>query len=275
MLSCQRVLHASTDISAKVNDYRALNYTFAYTSGQYLYVGSEVPFNNLWFDLSSNVNAAAAAASVDLWWSNAWTAAVDVFDETKVGSASLGQSGRISWSPSLTSGWDREQDSADVTGLSGTAIYYFYWARFSWSASLTGTTELKYLGQKFAGDSELESFYPDLANSDLKTSFEAGKTTWDEQHFMAAEAIARDLIARKLIASRGAILDWARLTEAACHKAAEIVYRGLGVAYEPHRLGAARDYAKAMNGDFFRVDLNADGRLDPSEKNVSVSYLSR
>jgi len=274
MLSIQRVLHGTTDLSAAVNDYRAATAAFAYTTGGYLYVASEAPFNALFFDIGS-ANAAVAALTVELWWSNGWYAAVDVVDETKVGSASLGQSGRVTFSPNRLYGWQIEADSANVTGLSSTAIYDMYWARLSWSANLTGSTTLKYVGQKFASDTELSSFYPELSNAALMESFEAGKTSWDEQHFMAAEFIARDLIARKVIASRAALLDWSRLTEAACHKAAEIIYRPFGDAYETRRAAAARDYKAAMNGDFFRADLNANGRLEPAEKSFSVGWMTR
>lgn len=275
MLSTQRVLHGTTDISTRMNDYRAGSYVFAYTTGGYLYVGSEAPFNSLYFDVEA-ANAVAASMTVELWDGNSWVAAVDVQDETKgSGTASLSQSGRVQFTPDREQSWTWEPDSADVTGLTTTKIYDMYWARLSWSANLTGTTELNYIGQKFAGDEELSSFYPDLANSALKTSFEAGKTTWDEQHFMAAEQIARDLIARRVIRSRGQLVDWSRLTEAACHKAAEIIYRPLGIAVEPRRAGAARDYSKAMSGDFFRVDLTGDGRLDEAEKHVSQIWATR
>ena len=277
MLTTQRVLHGTTDISAKVNDFRSGAYVFAYTSGQYLYVGSEMPFNHLWFQLTSGtLNAVAASVSVDLWWNLTWTPAVDVIDETvdaATGTKPLAVSGRVTWACDIEKGWQRELKSADVTGLSGTNIYNLYWARLSWSQTLTGTLSLDHVGQKFAGDTELYSFYPALNNSGLKTRFAAGKTTWDEQHFAAAEAIARELIGRRLIFSRSQIFDWSRLQVPAVHKAAQLIFAGCGAPMAADYAQASKAYEAAMNQDCFRVSHGE--HLTDRDKRDSVTWGSR
>ncbi len=272
MRSIQRVLHQASDVSEAVNDFRTGAAAFAYTAGEYLYVGAEVPFNQLWIE-PGTANAAAAAVAVEVWWANAWVSVVDLVDGTRVSSAPLAQAGRVQWALNISKGWDREQESARVTGLSGTNIYWMYWLRMSWSASLSAT--LKYVGQRFSADTDLYGYYPDLNNAALKTSFAAGKTDWVEQAYMSAEIIARDLIGRKIIMARGQIFDHARMLEPSVHKTAELIYRGLGQAFEPNRLAAARDYAASMNRDFFRVDANADGHLEPRDKRMSTSYMTR
>jgi len=269
------VLHDATDLSLAVNDYRADEAAFAYADGDYLYIASEVPFNNLWFE-TGTVNAIATTVSVEVFFGQTWYDVVDIVDQTLLSGASLGQSGRISWTLNRLYGWDLVQDPNLYVGLGVTLpIYWMYWARLSWSASMTAETALKYIGQKFSGDSELTGAYPDLANANLKTLFQSGKTTWDEQSFMAAETIVRELVGRKIIRSRGQIFDWARLTEPSIHKTAEIIYRGLGSNHETRRQAAASDFSKAMNRDFFRVDADLDGRLDPCDKWRSQTFMTR
>jgi len=266
----QRVLHHTLDISEFVNDFRTGTQTFAYTAGQYLYVGSIVPFNNLWFEVGV-ANDLAATLSVSMWFGQEWTPAVDLYD----GTSGLFSTGRVVWNTDLDKGWNIEQRSSQVTGLAGTNIFNMYWARFSWSVSIKATTSLKYLGQKFANDDILGSYYPDLTLSSLKEQFESGKTNWDEQHYMSAELIVMDLKKRGVIFGRGQILDYSLLESASCHKLAEIVYTSFGPSYFEQRAEAAKYYEKQMTLPFKTVDHNLDGRLDPLERILSTRFMTR
>jgi hypothetical protein len=277
MFSIQRVLHGTTDISQTINDFRTGAYTFAYQAGQYLYLGSEKPFNNLYFEVGT-ANDQASVASVDIFWGVAWHAAVDVIDDTAAAGASLAESGRISWSTDIFKGWDLIDRPAQYSALGVTAeIYWMYWARLKWSADLNASTTLKYLGQKFSDDTALFSYYPDLKSSDVMTAYGAGaaKSDWNEQAYMAAEIIIRELMAKKIILARGQIFDWTRFLEPSCHKVAELVYRGLGSAFDARREAAAKDYKAAMNRDFFRVDVDQDGQLSPRDKAYSQTFMTR
>lgn len=266
----QRVLHQTADISELVNDFRTGQYTFAYTLGQYLYIGSIVPFNNFWVEIGT-ANDVAATVSVDIWFGKEWKSAVDVYD----GSQALFQTGRITWNTDIDYGWDPERRSSDVTGLSGTNIYDMYWARFSWNQTLKATTVIKYIGQKFANDDVLASYYPDLTLSSLKEQFETGKTTWDEQHYMAAQHIVMDMKKRGIIFGRGQILDYSLLEAAACHKLAEIVYTSFGPSYFEQRAEASKYYEKNIQLPFMTVDKNLDGRLEPVERVISTRFMTR
>ncbi len=267
----QRVFHASTDISAKVNDFRAGVHTFSYTSGQYLYIGSVLPLNNLWFEIGT-ANDVAATLSIDIWYGGAWVSAVDIMDET----SGLFTTGRISWNTDIGKSWDREAESRNVTGLPASSrIFDMYWMRMSWNVTLKATTTLKYIGQKFSIDSVLESIYPDLRTADIKTAFATDKTTWDEQHYIAAEEIIGDLKQKDIIVSREQIMDYKLFEKASCHKIAEIVYRSFGQPYFEQLAEAKKDYSKAMAIKFPNVDLNADGKLDDAEKRMNISFLTR
>ncbi len=266
----QRVLHEATDISERVNDYRTGTYTFPYETDEYLYVGSIFPFNNLFFELGT-LNIVAASVSIDIWFGNAWVPAVDILDQT----SGLTASGRIQWNTDDLKGWDLEQRSEEVTGLTGSVIYNMYWARFSWSAALTASTSIKYIGQKFANDDILQSFYPDLGLSNIKTAFESGKTTWDEQHYMAAEHIIRDLKKRNIIKSRSQLLDHSLFVDASCHKVASIIYQAFGTPYFEQLQMADKKYSESINLRFFNLDVNADGSLEPVERGLSQAFMRR
>lgn len=268
----QRVLHGTDDISDLVNDYRSGAYVFPYEIGQYLYIGSILPFNNLWIEIGI-ANAIPAAVTPQIWWggSDGWVNAVDILDQT----VGLTLSGRLQWNTDIDKGWQTEQRAKDVTGLESISIYNMYWMRFAWNVNLTPTMTLKYIGQKFSNDSVLASFYPDLCLSDTMNAFKVGKTSWEEQHYMAAEHIIRDLKKRDIIKSRGQLLDYSLFIDAACHKVAEIAYASFGQPYFDQYQAAGKRYSEALNIKFFNTDKNADGRLDPVERSFKTDFVTR
>lgn len=271
MILDQRVLYGTTDISHEVNDYRAEHADFPYNTGQYLYIGSVLPFNNLWFEMGTPNNV-TASVSVNIWFGNTWVPAVDVIDQTN----GLKNSGRIQWNTDLNKGWDLQQYSKDVTGFSATsAIYNMYWLRMSWSANLHANSRINYIGQKFSDDTVLYSFYPDLNNTTVQSSFASGKTDWTEQHYMAAEHIVRDLRKNGIIITRGQILDYSLLVDASCHKVAEIIYQAFGEPYFEQLKAARSAYKEASQIKFFNVDRSGNGRLDDVERCYSTSFVTR
>jgi hypothetical protein len=266
----QRVIYNATDISTDTDDFRSGVANFNYATGQYLYVGAALPFNNLWIEMDT-VNAIAAVPTIEMWYDGQWTPAVDVIDQT----AGLTATGRIQWNTDIDKGWNIEQKSSNVTGLSAFEIYNFYWLRLSWSATMTIGTKIAYIGQKFSTDSILRSFYPDLLLANVLDSYKTGKTNWNEQHFMAAEHIVRDLKKRGIIKARGQLLDYALFADASCNKVAEIVYTAFGIPYADAKKDAREKYDENLNITFYSVDQNADGRLDPEEKRISTNFGTR
>ena len=271
----QRVIHGTTDYSREVNDWRTGSKAFAYTSGGYLYIGSDVPFNNLYIDLGTTKNAVSAVVSAQMWWAQAWTDAVDVIDETLVSGVSLAQSGRITFRPSDLKGWDSIPRTNDVSALSTYSIYDFYWARLSWNATLTSTTDLKYIGQKFSEDGDLFVYYPDLNSTALLTAHASGKTNWNDQHFAAAEVIIRSLMSKNIVWSKGQILDASRFVEASIHKTAEIIYSSFGSAYANNKTAAAESYKSAINMGRFAIDLVGEAKLEKDVKRNHTMWQTR
>jgi len=268
-----------SDLTKALDDPYATNATIAVVAAEdYLYLGSYFPFNHRFFQVSS-ANAAASIVSVENWWSSAWHACVDVIDETKVSSATLGQSGNISWVPNRLKGWDRldtNDPGGGITGLTTLAIYDLYWVRISFSANLTGSTALSYLGHKFASDNDILGEYPDLMRTGVLTSFATGKQNWNEQHFAAADYIIKDLQSAKILYSKDQILEPEIFRKAAIHKVAEIIMNSFGKDYEELKKEAARNYHKARHIPNLAIDTNSTGKIESSElKDSQIGWLSR
>ena len=266
------------DLTIDLNDFRNNEQVFSYSTGDYLYIGSEAPFSFRYFDLGV-LNTAPAEITVEYWRGNdTWHPAVDVLDETE----GFTKSGYISWKTDRNSdSWTREQDSFDVTGLTGTVIYNMFWLRISFDVDLDVTTEIDTINFKFSDDDQLYGRYPDLNNQLIKDNFERGfpsgtKTDWNEQHYIAAEAIVRDIKKKNYAFSGDQIIDFELFEEAGQHKAAELIYGAMGgEGYEMNRKRAREYYNDAMNQGFMRLDQNMNARLDCGEKQVRQVNLQR
>lgn len=267
-LITQRVLHGTTDVSVAVGDYRVGSYAITYTAGQYLYVGTCCPFNNLWFDLSTVASSSAGTPTIKVWYNQAWADVVDIVDQT----SGMTESGRISWALEYYGGWCVEQLSTTV-GLTGTAIYNRYWMRINWPSSYTA--KIGYIGQKFSTDDTMNTIYPDLMRPEIINGFKQGKTDWDRQHFMASESIIRDLRKRNVISFGQQLLDWSVFDEASAHKVAEIVYYAFGAPYATNVLDSQKRYQKEMDSKHFVVDTNMDGHAQPEKLVRPTGYMTR
>lgn len=270
MFQDQRVIYQTQDLSKDVNDFRSGSSTVAYTTGQYIYIGSIMPFNNLWFELDT-ANSNTATVSIQIWYGNEWQNAVDIIDETN----GLNNTGRLSWNTDRLKSWDIEQDSDDVDGLETKEIYDKFWLRLSWNANFSASTSISYIGQKFSDDQQLYSFYPDFNKNNVLEGFATGKTSWDEQHFMAAEFIVADLKNRGIIRSRSQLMDYSIFNRASCRRVAVLIYTAFGSGYLDQLEKAEKDYMRAMDLNLFQVDKSGDGSLQPTEQAHSSWYGTR
>lgn len=239
-----------------------------------LYLGSELPFNHRWFELSV-ASDTASTVSAKVWGGNTWNAVAETIDLTKVAGVSLAQSGIIYFSRDRLKVWDYAQTTEDIPALSSLKIYNLFWLELKWSANWKTTTALKYIGHKFSSDEDLESEYPTLGLSSRKTAFKSGKTDWNEQHFAAAEYVIQDLIKRNAAQSRSQIMDWRAPRFAALHKTAQIIFNAFGEDYKDDALRASIAYQGAMKMGRFDIDQNADGRLDGPERETMTRFLTR
>lgn len=265
------------DISAELNDFtRGSKVLPIVAADDKIYIGSELPFNHKYFDVSV-VNDVASVITVEIWTGSGWETAVDLKDETaSAAGVTLSQSGMISFARDIDkNGWICEQDTKRIPALSTLRIFNLYWCRISFSVSLKVTTALNYIGQRFSDDTNLFKEYPIFDSAKLMTSFKAGKTDWKDQSFNAAEAIISDLRAKAIVVRRDQILDSSLYTAASVHKTAEIIFAGLGNGYRDSKKDAMDAYNKYLPVKFPEVDLNGDGQLDNFEKTFSTSFGSR
>lgn len=263
------------DLSLEMNNiYSGTKVVDIVAAQDKLYIGSDLPFNHRYFEVSA-VNAAASVVSAKVWDGSTWNSVVNLLDETSVSGATFAQSGIISWTPDRDSGWSLEDKTADISELSTITIYDMYWVELSFSGNLTGTTALKYVGHKFCRDEELYGFYPDLADSNRKTAYASGKSSWHEQTVQASEIIVRDLRKKGIIWSSSQIVDWAHFTDACVHKAAAIIYGAFGDNNVDDAARAEALYKEAMNKQVFNVDRDKDARLDRPERVIETGLFRR
>lgn len=266
-----------TDLTLPMSDFHSNTSVIDWDTGtDYLYVGSDLPFNHRYF-MVNVVNAQAASVSVDVWTGDGWVAAIDVIDGSVIGNACFAQSGIISWTPDPDlSSWSCD-DTNDMTGsgLETLKIQGLYWARLKVSANLTATMALQYVGHKFSTDDDLYVEYPEFSVTNFKTAFKAGKTTWDEQSLAAAEYVIQELRTMNLARSADQILDWKLFQKASVHRTASVIFKAFGDDYSDNLVQSLRDFKDAIQIKYYNLDQNKDATLTEREKNATTTWLGR
>jgi hypothetical protein len=266
------------DISRNMSNFFSASETITFkTATDYVYYGSDLPFNHRYFEVDS-ANSSASSVSIDIWNGNEWKAGVDVIDGTSDGTNSMAQSGHISFTPDRSeAGWGFEDTTEDITELATLDIYKLYWMRMRWDADITFS--LKLIGHLFSTDDDVGVEYPELVLSDVLGQFKASKTDWKEQHIRAAEIIIRDLRGQKTanrLISRNQLLDWQRFTLPAVHQVAIIAFRAFGEAYKDNLAEAKKDYSQALNAQKgLDIDRDLDGKMDVGERFSTVGFNRR
>lgn len=269
-----------SDISASMADYHAgtavINYTLTEDA---LYIGSELPFNSLFFDVSV-ANAETATPVVSYWDGDEWVAMVDFIDETTSGGATLAQSGHITWTTDKESAWMREDTvssngTEEITGLGNITIYDLFWIKMTFSATLTGTAALNFIGPKFCEDNDLTGEHVLFSNSTFKTNYESGKTSWEREIILASRLMVSDIVKKQAIISGDQLLDRRLLTDACVSKTAQLIFANLGDDYNNDRDAARAEYKSRLSLPNFGADKNNNARLDDSEKGVKLGGLYR
>lgn len=265
-----------TDFTKEVNNYYSNNANaIGITAAEdYLYIGSRMPLNHLFFKFGT-VNTASSVLTIAIWDGSNWRNVSKTYDETSLSGATFGQNGFITWVPNRTYGWGREdtQDSSGnelITGLGDVNIYDHYWIRLAFSLDLDAGTTIAWIGQKFADDNDLGSEYPDLVLSATMTSWESGKTSWEEQHIKASRFIVDDLITRKMIIDKGQILEREDFKSACVSKVAEMAYRAMGPRFIEDKKDAKNEYLDRIGRQIGTIDKDKNAIIDNNELNVNI-----
>lgn len=263
-----------TDLSNGLSKYRGPGIDLTYSSGDYLYIGRDLPFNNFYLKLGTTVNAISATMVLEYWDGRAWVPTVEVIDETNA----LAQSGHVTFTPNREKGWNRESTSGSgesITGLESVVIYDKFWLRISFSATLTPAIDVTWLGQIFSDDIDLYSEFPVLNSANLLSCWETGKTNWQEQHAKASEKMIQDLIHQGIIQSGEQILKRQSYNLAATSKTAELIFTGLGDDYTDDAVKARESYKDRLDLSIHPVDKNENAILDTKEKFERTGFLTR
>jgi hypothetical protein len=266
------------DVSVRLNDFKGDSFNMPFVAAEdFLYIGSDMPFNHRWFEIQSP-NDQTASLEISVWEGDTWAPANDVIDQTSLGGVALAQSGHILFRPDEDEGWSREdtnQDSDQITGLTDVTIYGLYWARLRWTADLASTTTIKYIGHKFSNDDDVRLIFPILLEPKVLDQFEDGKTNWDQQHFWAAEQIIRDLRRRNIVFSRNQILDMDLLSDASVFKVAEAAFRSFGKDFVQERDEARSEYNKQLDKAIKHIDQNKNAILEQYERFKRPGFMKR
>lgn len=269
-----------SDFSTELENYHNGTALIDYTLSQdAIYIGSELPLNSLFLDVSS-VNSIAAAPTLSYWDGQQWREMVEVIDETATNGVALAKSGHLTWTTDKQYGWTAEDtvkqdDTEQITGLGSVTVYDLYWLKITYSASVTNTTELSFVGPKFCEQADLKGEYAMLGNSTFISNYESGKTTFDREIVLASRIIIEDLIDMAVIQNGDQLLDRRKLRYACVSKVAEIVFNNLGDDYENDTKKAKSEYKQRISKKNYKADFNANARLDEQEKRITTGGLYR
>jgi len=261
------------DYSTELSNYQSGTKNPTIGATTYLYISSRQPFNSAYIKFST-ASAASANINVSYWDGDTWRASVETIDET----AGFTQSGNVTWSTNRDYSWSKEHTNYNgetITGLSSVVVYSQYWVRIGFDGSLDAGTTLSWIGNLFCEDDDIEAEFPDFGLSSTKTSFEAGKTDWEEQRVIASRELVKDLIDKKIINDGGQILNRRDYREACVQKTAEIIFRSFGDDFIDQRRDARNEYKSRLNRRIHRVDLNSNALEDDAESNNETGFLNR
>ncbi len=267
-----------TDITKLVNSYDAGSASLTFDVGDYLYIGSYFPINHKYFGLTIP-NSTIADISIESLGASKWCPVVNIIDYTASSLlAPMNTSGILQFTPDRDEGWNMVGDTSDEPFLTefanGPTIYDRYWSRISFSASVSFT--LKYVGSLFASEEDLLIEYPHLRQPVLLDSWKSGKTSWLEQLLYASEYVIKELTKKSVIIERSQILDTSILQEATVHKAAQIIYTGLGAKNYEKEIGeATKRFSENINLKKYDVDKNANGQKERYEKRITTNRATR
>jgi hypothetical protein len=277
-----RVIHSdngSLTDNSLISQDRTNAFTLPIVSGEdYLYIGQYYPTNNLYFSLDT-ANSNSASISIDVW-NNEWVSAVDILDGTSSSGASMAQSGVVQWDIDRDDmGWQQLHDPTNEgsdLGFNSLKIYDLYWLRISFSANLSAGSDVTQVTYRFANDNDLKAKAPDI--NDYLSSWESGKTSWNEQLIEASLQLVYKLKGDGIIAHPGNILRFDEINIPCAYKALSIIYEGIsGEDYEVLSIKMANKANNMLKNMPIVVDRDLNAAVDTNDElnKVSVGKLVR
>lgn len=264
-----------TDYSLELSRYDSSVKTFSFvTSEDAFYIGCDLPFNHFFVQMGTTVNAISSTLSISLYDGTAFRAAQDIIDQTN----GLNQSGIIRFTPDRDYVWQRSDTSYNgqtVLGLTSLKIYNLYWAKLTYSATMTASVTMKYIGHRFCDDTDIGAEFPGINRQVMRDAFTTSLANYNEQIVRASDHIINDLKRMGIIEQKEQILDSDDLRIPCVYKSAELIYNALGDDYIDQRDDARVKYKTALDKKLFIIDKNKNGIVDQAEKTISTGWMSR
>ena len=263
-----------SEITKQINKFKSDTYQMNMTPDDAIYISSDFPLNHFYVKVGAIGNIEDSDMSIEYWSNLGWVPVANLNDYTY----SFAESGFVEFTPNKDESWLREDTNSQgslIADLESIKIYDQHWIKITFSQTLTQDIELEWIGNKFSDDYDLFSEYPIFNDETFLTSYEAGKTTWEEQHVKAAELIIQDLKRKNIILGAEQILDREILMPAAVSKVAEIIFNAFGNDYRQQRDDAKLEYAKRIDLSKFVIDTNGNAIKDHSDVVATQGWLSR
>lgn len=263
-----------SELTNKLNKYKSGTSVLSITDTDAIYVATDFPLNNFYVKMGEVINEESSVISISYWSGMGWVPVVNLNDYT----SAFSQSGFVEFTPDRQVSWGMSNSNSAgqfIPELSTVTVYDKYWIKIEFSVTLTADIELDWFGSLFTDDEDLFSEYPIFNDANFLASFEAGKTTWQEQHVRAAEIIIADLIRKKVVMGGEQILDRKKFIDASISKVAEIILNSFGNDYVEQRKVAKEEYSKRLDLGQYSTDLNNDGILDSTDVSYRQGWLSR
>lgn len=241
----------------------------------YIYIAQELPFNGFFLNVST-VNDAASLLTLQYWDGTEWSSHVDLLDDTLASGVTLSKSGNVEFKPDREDTWTLTSDSSETdapTEIQSVELYDHYWMRIRWSANLNASTALRQITYRFCTDEELIAIDPEINN--YLSSWESGKTNWNEQIILASRLVVADLKARGLVVHPGQVLRIEDVHMACAYRTLIVLYEKFGEGFDRNREMAKANYDAFMSNKRFSFDLDRNGLLTPSERFKTVGRLVR
>lgn len=263
-----------TDYSIKLKDYGTPSIPLTISDTDYLYIGNYKPFNNLFIQLATPNNI-TSSLSAEYFDGTAWQA-LTIIDETY----NFFESGFIKFN--LPETWASNEVDANTK----------FWIRFKTDISQS-QIDISGIGILFSNDLDLIA-----ARSNIVSKHNNGNS-WVVKHEEARKEIIGRLrrlgnvkvkeskssnLNSQLFFGNGKtdlmyiditeydILDIEQLREASKLKAMELIYLNeltdeSDDKYERQGKRYNKKYEEAMQLVFLKLDLNDDGKIDPTDNN--------
>jgi hypothetical protein len=203
-----------TDQTEALRTWGAPSAPVPLTASDYIYVGKDHAFNNLYFSVATpNTNAGTIKA--ELWTGAVWVPITSLQDET----AGFSQSGFITWPETFENfNWLRQFSYlVDVIKTTGIQTELF-WMRYSITADASAGTALQVIKTLFSDDRLMTTIHPEIMRY-----LPSGQTDFLRQHELAKDSIVNYLMIKGLISYEEQIKDPDQWMLAATYKCIEII----------------------------------------------------